>query len=143
MELDEPVEEKKPAVESQKQQKPEESIPHPVPQPVELEDSFISAPASWQIPPGALQAKADHANHARLLEPIIKVNHKLERLEERVKEFPDDLEAWNALKTEIQQTGDLVQMREFYEKFLAVFPTSEQRATKLLSSAVISRGLKG
>ncbi|KAI9358104.1 hypothetical protein BD770DRAFT_387869 [Pilaira anomala] len=80
---------------------------------------FLSAPASWQIPVAALhqQPKAEVVT-------ISKTSLRKERLESRIKENQYDIEAWTSLINDAQQTGDLDAIREIYERFLKVFPTS-------------------
>lgn len=96
------------------------------------DSSIISAPASWQIPPGALQAKTE--NFAAPIEPVNKANIKRERLEQRVAESEYDANAWSALINEVQLTGDLAATREVYERVLQVFPTSVSSRTSHLVS---------
>ncbi|KAG0174771.1 mRNA 3'-end-processing protein rna14 [Apophysomyces sp. BC1015] len=83
---------------------------------------FMNAPASWQIPPGALQAKAELSPAKP--EPESKASIKRKKLEQRVKESQYDVDAWQSLIAEVQQTGDLPAIRDEYERFLKVFPTS-------------------
>lgn len=73
---------------------------------------LLSAPASWQIPVAALRP---HTNKASL---------RKEKLESRIKENQYDIEAWTTLINDAQQTGDLDVIRDIYERFLKVFPTS-------------------
>jgi cleavage stimulation factor subunit 3 len=81
---------------------------------------LLSAPASWQIPVGALQ----QAPAARPDPPVNRANLRKERFESRIKENQYDIEAWTALINDSQQTGELEAIREVYENFLKVFPTS-------------------
>ncbi|KAF7724317.1 mRNA 3'-end-processing protein rna14 [Apophysomyces ossiformis] len=83
---------------------------------------FMNTPASWQIPPGALQAKAEP--NPPKAETESKATIKRKKLEQRVKESPYDVDAWQSLIAEVQQTGDLPAIRDEYERFLKVFPTS-------------------
>ncbi|KAI8384709.1 uncharacterized protein BYT42DRAFT_563415 [Radiomyces spectabilis] len=78
-----------------------------------------NAPASWQIPVAALQQPK---NEPKTEAP--RINQKRERLEQRIKESTDDVDAWTALIADIQQTGDLAAIRDVFERFLQVFPTS-------------------
>ncbi|KAI8974453.1 hypothetical protein BDB01DRAFT_398218 [Pilobolus umbonatus] len=82
-----------------------------------VETPLLSAPASWQIPVGALQARTAEP-------PVNKATIRKERLESRIKDNKYDIEAWTSLINDAQQTGDLDVIREIYERFLKVFPTS-------------------
>lgn len=103
--------------------------------------SFISEPASWQIPPSALQANNTSSPGLHAASPASnaynnshmdatpdpaanKAQAKRERLEQRIAKSQYDSNAWLALINEIQQTGDLEATRDVYERFLEVFPTA-------------------
>lgn len=105
------------------QEKPavEESTIEPMEDVVATEPPpFLSAPASWQIPVAAL-----HQQHQKPHDVVMnKTNLRKERLELRIKESKYDIEAWTSLINDAQQTGDLEVIRDIYERFLNVFPTS-------------------
>ncbi|KAG1091487.1 hypothetical protein G6F42_019418 [Rhizopus arrhizus] len=86
---------------------------------------FLSAPASWQIPVAAFhqQQKSEQPQQQQPTKSN-KASMRKERYESRVKENKYDIEAWTWLINEAQQTGDLEVIREIYERFLNVFPTS-------------------
>lgn len=92
---------------------------------------FLSAPASWQIPVAALaqqhqQQSPQSQPQQKALEPVVvnKSHLRKERFETRIKESKYDVEAWTGLINDAQQTGDLEVIRDIYERFLNVFPTS-------------------
>jgi hypothetical protein len=96
---------------------------------------FLSAPASWQIPVAAFaqqqqqqqqQPQQQQPQQQKTLEPVImnKSHLRKERFESRIKESKYDVEAWTGLINDAQQTGDLEVIRDIYERFLNVFPTS-------------------
>lgn len=89
---------------------------------------FLSAPASWQIPVAALhqQQQQQQQQQKSVEQPVVnsKINLRKERYESRIKENKYDIEAWTWLINDAQQTGDLEVIREIYERFLNVFPTS-------------------
>jgi cleavage stimulation factor subunit 3 len=77
------------------------------------------ADASWQIPVAALrqpQHQSDLFSN--------KANARKEKLESRLKENQYDIDAWTTLINDAQHTGDLDIIRDIYERFLKVFPTS-------------------
>lgn len=96
---------------------------------------FLSAPASWQIPVAAFhqQQKSEQPQQQQPTKSN-KASMRKERYESRVKENKYDIEAWTWLINEAQQTGDLEVIREMYERFLNVFPTSV---------SVQARGIEG
>ncbi|CAG8601414.1 8169_t:CDS:10 [Paraglomus brasilianum] len=67
-------------------------------------------PASWQIPPSALQPK--------------KRTEKLDKSESRIAVNPYDTEAWLMLLSEVMARGDVERVRETFERFLKLFPSS-------------------
>ncbi|CAO3673036.1 unnamed protein product [Rhizopus microsporus] len=99
---------------------------------------LLSAPASWQIPISALTQKASAptassntsftaptaASNTVTDPPMKRAALRREKLEARIRESKYNIEAWNALINDIQQTGDLDAIRDVYERFLSVFPTS-------------------
>lgn len=88
---------------------------------------FLSAPASWQIPVAALhQQQQQQKSEPQHQQPPVssKATMRKERYESRVKDNTYDVEAWTWLINEAQQTGDLEVIRDMYERFLNVFPTS-------------------
>lgn len=86
-----------------------------------LQDSLVSAPGSWQIPPGALAANQSTNATAPAAS---KSAEKIEKVEQRIRDDPYDLDAWTILINEIQNSGDIAAIRDVYERVLKVFPTS-------------------
>ncbi|GAB5590553.1 mRNA 3'-end-processing protein rna14 [Umbelopsis nana] len=86
-----------------------------------LQDSLVSAPGSWQIPPGALAASQSTNATAPAAS---KSAEKIEKVEQRIRDDPYDLDAWTILINEIQNSGDIAAIRDVYERVLKVFPTS-------------------
>ena len=92
-------------------------------------DSIVSAPGSWQIPPGALAASN---NVSTPVNPVTyhpptatsKAAEKIEKVEQRIRDDQYDLDAWTILINEIQNNGDIDAIRDVYERVLKVFPTS-------------------
>lgn len=72
-------------------------------------------PASWQIPPSALQQK----------KPLKSM--QFEKFENRILKNVYDTEAWLGLLTEVQARADIDKVREVFEKFLQKFPTSSRQ----------------
>ncbi|RHZ76420.1 hypothetical protein Glove_197g91 [Diversispora epigaea] len=72
-------------------------------------------PASWQIPPSALQTKKQMKNI------------QIEKYESRISENGYDIEAWLGLLTEVQAKADVDKVRESFERFLQKFPTSSRQ----------------
>ncbi|RUP17503.1 hypothetical protein BC936DRAFT_139445 [Jimgerdemannia flammicorona] len=91
----------------------------PPPQPAAFE------PASWQIPPGALQKKAGGFLGSPAA-PVVKLPDKTEKLEARIAQDVFDVDAWVSLLSEVQAKGDLDKIRDTYERFLKQFPTSSR-----------------
>lgn len=85
---------------------------------------FLSAPASWQIPVAALHQQQQQQQQKPVDVVVSKTSLRKERLEARIKESKYDIEAWTSLINDAQQTGDLEAIRDIYERFLKVFPTS-------------------
>ncbi|CEJ01553.1 hypothetical protein RMCBS344292_15576 [Rhizopus microsporus] len=125
--------EDEPMEEDQAEQKKEETQ-----QEEETMAPLLSAPASWQIPISALTQKASAptassntpfaaptaASNTATDPPMKRAALRREKLETRIRESKYNVEAWNALINDIQQTGDLDAIRDVYERFLSVFPTS-------------------
>lgn len=103
----------------------QESIQDPM-QDVESSEPppFLSAPASWQIPVAALHQQQQQQQQKPVDAVVSKTSLRKERLEARIKESKYDIEAWTSLINDAQQTGDLEAIRDIYERFLKVFPTS-------------------
>lgn len=80
-------------------------------------------PASWQIPPGALQKKAAGFPGSPAA-PLLKLPDKTEKLEARIAQDVFDVDAWVSLLAEVQAKEDLDKIRDTYERFLKQFPTS-------------------
>lgn len=93
--------------------------------------SFFNTPASWQIPPSALQQRPE--NEAVNDNTLNKANIRREKLEQRIANDEYDIAAWNSLINEIQQTGDLTATRDIYERFLKIFPTSVSNQSTISS----------
>ncbi|CAG8571332.1 3909_t:CDS:2 [Acaulospora morrowiae] len=72
-------------------------------------------PASWQIPPSALQPKKNLKNV------------QFEKYEARVSENVHDTEAWLSLLAEVQAKADIDKVRDTFERFLQKFPTSSRQ----------------
>ncbi|CAG8648308.1 4181_t:CDS:10 [Dentiscutata erythropus] len=72
-------------------------------------------PASWQIPPSALQQK----------KPLKSM--QFEKYENRISKNVYDTEAWLGLLTEVQARADIDKVREVFERFLQKFPTSSRQ----------------
>ncbi|CAG8810238.1 9894_t:CDS:1, partial [Racocetra fulgida] len=68
-------------------------------------------PASWQIPPSALQQK----------KPL--KNMQFEKYENRISKNVYDTEAWLGLLAEVQAKADIDKVRDVFERFLQKFPT--------------------
>ncbi|RUS21308.1 hypothetical protein BC937DRAFT_93090 [Endogone sp. FLAS-F59071] len=81
-------------------------------------------PASWQIPPGALQKKAGFPGSPAA--PLLKLPDKTEKLEARIAQDVFDVDAWVSLLAEVQAKEDLDKIRDTYERFLKQFPTSSR-----------------
>ncbi|KAF1803011.1 hypothetical protein FB192DRAFT_1072452 [Mucor lusitanicus] len=103
-----------------------QAAPAPAPAAVDDAPPFLSAPASWQIPVAALHQQQQKLEPPQHPQPTMstKATIRKERYESRVKENKYDIEAWTWLINEAQQTGDLEVIRDMYERFLNVFPTS-------------------
>lgn len=89
------------------------------------QDSLVSAPGSWQIPPGALTATP--LNAAAMAPSGVatsKAAEKIEKVEQRIRDDQYDLDAWTILINESQNSGDIAAIRDVYERVLKVFPTS-------------------
>jgi cleavage stimulation factor subunit 3 len=92
-------------------------------------ESIVSAPGSWQIPPGALAASN---NTSTPVNPVTyhpptassKAAEKIEKVEQRIRDDQYDLDAWTILINEIQNNGNIDAIRDVYERVLKVFPTS-------------------
>lgn len=124
---DEPMEEDQAEPKKEENQQEEETMA-----------PLLSAPASWQIPISALTQKASAptassntsftaptaASNTVTDPPMKRAALRREKLEARIRESKYNIEAWNALINDIQQTGDLDAIRDVYERFLSVFPTS-------------------
>ncbi|KAI9316273.1 hypothetical protein BX666DRAFT_1949031 [Dichotomocladium elegans] len=92
--------------------------------------TIFSEPASWQIPPSALQPSNVNNRMETTPDPqplVNKGNLKRDRMEQRIAKNQYDVNAWLTLINDIQQTGDLTATREIYERFLQVFPTSPRQ----------------
>lgn len=95
-------------------------------------DPVVSAPGSWQIPPGALAANnaAPNTTTKSSTPPVVvptamsKAAERIEKVEQRIREDQYDVDAWTILINETQSTGDLQAIRGVYERVLKVFPTS-------------------
>ncbi|CAG8511165.1 16461_t:CDS:10, partial [Racocetra persica] len=72
-------------------------------------------PASWQIPPSALQQK----------KPL--KNMQFEKYENRISKNVYDTEAWLGLLAEVQAKADIDKVRDVFERFLQKFPTSSRQ----------------
>lgn len=114
------------------------------PQSVEIsQQPYVNSPSSWQIPPNAFQQQQQQPqqqpspslpnqsidkNDIKPYEPtnflIEKASQKREKWEERIKQDEEDLDAWYSLMNDLQQAGDLDAIRNIYERFLKIYPTS-------------------
>ncbi|KAI8092487.1 uncharacterized protein BX664DRAFT_88528 [Halteromyces radiatus] len=92
------------------------------------QQQYINSPSSWQIPPSAFQQKQQQQQQpyepTESLKSLEKTTSKRDRLEQRIKEDEEDLDAWFTLIADIQQSGDLEATRAIYERFLKIYPTS-------------------
>ncbi|ORX58833.1 Suf-domain-containing protein [Hesseltinella vesiculosa] len=92
----------------------------------QLKNSFDNSPSSWQIPLN-IQPPANN-NGNQPYEPtaafLEKQSQERGRLEQLVNNNPQDLDAWDDLMHQVQKAGDMEAIRDVYERFLKLYPTS-------------------